>query len=132
MNKVILTGNLCRDIELRTTASGTYVISNCIAVARDFKEPDGTYKSDFINIVAWSNQAEYLAKYAKKGDRLELSGRWQVRTYTNKDGSTATANECVIENVRAFAKKDEPEQEAKTSAPAAVDVEDEEYDDLPF
>ena len=99
MNKVILTGNLVRDIELRATQNGTSVISSCIAVSRDFKNPDGTYTTDFINFVAWDKQADYLSKYAMKGDKLEIVGRWQVRQYTDRNGTTQTANEVVVEYI---------------------------------
>lgn len=127
MNKVILSGNLCRDIELRSTSSGKAVVSNCVAVQRDYKDPDGNYTSDFINIVVWGAQAEYLEKYAKKGDRLELVGRWTNRTYQDGKGENRTVNECVVENIKVFRKA----QEDNNASPEDVefDIADE---DLPF
>lgn len=134
MNKVIITGNLCREPEIRRTESGKAVISNCVAVNRDRKEADGTYKSDFINIVVWEKSAEYLAQYAKKGDRVEVVGRWTVRTYEDK-GVTKNANECVVESIKALSSqpKQESKAEAKdTSLAPEPTIFDNDLDDLPF
>lgn len=104
MNKVILSGNLCQEIELKQTQNGKSVVTNCVAVQRDYKNDQGAYDSDFINIVVWGAQAEYLSRYASKGDRVELVGRWTVRKYTANDGTTRTVNECVVESIKAFSK----------------------------
>ena len=67
MNKAILVGRLTRDPELRTTANGVSVCSFSIAVNRRYKNAEGNYDADFINCVAWRQQAEFLAKYFTKG-----------------------------------------------------------------
>jgi single-strand DNA-binding protein len=116
MNKVILSGNLCQDIELKQSAAKKSVVTNCIAVQREYKNANGEYESDFINIVVWDKQAEYLSKYASKGDRVELCGRWTVRKYTANDGTNRVVNECVVESIKAFSKPKEeqkPTQSAK-------------------
>lgn len=105
MNKVMLTGNLCRDTELRQTQAGTEVANNSIAVQRDFKNSNGEYESDFINIVVWGSSASYLHKYGKKGDRVEIVGRWQARKYQDSNGTQQYAHECVAENIRVFSNK---------------------------
>lgn len=110
MNKVILSGNLCQDIELKQTQGGKSVVTNSIAVRREYKNEQGTYDSDFINLVIWGAQAEYLSKYAHKGDRVELCGRWTVRKYQANDGTTRTVNECVVESITAFSKPKEEKQ----------------------
>ena len=122
MNSVCLSGNLCKDVELKKTASKKAVVSNTIAVNRDFKNEDGEYDTDFINIVVWEKTAEYLSKYAKKGDRIELVGKWQVRKYQTSDGENRVANECVVEWLKLTnpRKQEEPQQ---------VDEDD---DSLPF
>ena len=131
MNKVILSGNLCQDIELKQTTSGKSVVTNCIAVRRDYKSANGEYESDFINLVVWGAQAEYLSKYASKGDRVELCGRWTVRKYTANDGTTRTANECVVESITAFSK---PTVNQSNYMPDAYKTDFEEVNDqnLPF
>lgn len=126
MNKVILTGNLCRDIEVNQTQSGKEVVSNSIAVKRDFKDADGNYQTDFINFVAWGNQATYLGDYAKKGDRMEIVGRWQVRSFEDQNGDKRTVNECVVESVSVFSKNEKQDQK-QTRKPKLEPV-----DDLPF
>lgn len=132
MNKVILSGNLCQEIELKQTTSGKSVLTNCIAVQREYKNEKGEYDSDFINLVIWGAQAEYLSKYAHKGDRVELVGRWQIRKYTANDGTTRTVNECVVESIKAFSK-----QKAENTQPAFTNTQPnfEEIstdEDLPF
>ena len=97
MNRVCLSGNLCKDVELKKTSSKKAVVSNTIAVSRDFKNDDGEYETDFIDIVVWEKTAEYLSKYAKKGDRIELVGKWQVRKYQTSDGKNRVVSECVVE-----------------------------------
>lgn len=111
MNKVILSGRLVRDIELKQTQSGKEVVSNCIAVQRDYKNEKGEYDSDFINIVVWGASATYLSKYAAKGDRVELVGRWNVRTYEDNQGQKRTANDCIVESITAFSNKKKEEKE---------------------
>lgn len=127
MNKVILSGNLCRDIELKQTQTGKSVTTNSIAVRRDYKNKEGTYDSDFIDLVAWGAQAEYLSRYAHKGDRVELVGRWEVRKYQANDGTQRTVHECIVESITAFSKQ--PKEQSKAEQ-QFVDVTDEEG--LPF
>jgi len=126
MNKVILSGNLCQDPELRRTQGGKSVVSNCIAVRRDYKE-NGDYPTDFINIVVWGQSADYLAKYVHKGDRVELSGRWCQRTYTDKEGHQRRADECIVEAIRAFPRVEESKQETPKDTTTTITE-----DDLPF
>lgn len=126
MNKVILTGNLCRDIELKTTSNNKEFITNCIAVSRDYKNANGDYESDFINIVAWNSQAVYLSKYASKGDRVELTGRWEVEKYTDSNGTQQIYNKCVVESIKAI-----PKPKDKTEEPKAK-IEEIDGSDLPF
>lgn len=130
MNKVILSGNLCREIELKQTQGSRGVVTNCIAVQRDFKNVNGEYESDFINIVVWGNQAEYLSKYAAKGDRVELVGRWAVRTYEDLNGENKTVNECVVEQIKAFSRQKDEKKEEKKEKPTLEEMRDEL--DLPF
>jgi len=113
MNKVILTGNLVREPELQQSAGGKNVTSNSIAVRRDMKDENGEYPTDFVNFVAWGQQAEYIATYGHKGDRMELCGRWQTRTFTDRNGNNRRADECIVEHVTIFSRQ-EPQK-----APAA-------------
>ncbi len=132
MNKVILSGNLCKDIEMRETANGKAVVMNSVAVQRDYKNEQGGYDTDFINIVVWGQSAEYLKKYAAKGDRVELVGRWTVRKYEDKDGYTRQVNECVVESIKAFSKQDKKQEEKQDEKPYLTELSEEDEDGLPF
>ena len=110
MNKVIISGNLCQDVELKQSTGGKSVVTNAVAVQRDYRNSKGEYESDFINIVVWDKQAEYLHRYAHKGDRVEIVGRWTVRKYQANDGSNRIVNECTVESIKAFNRQPKQEQ----------------------
>ena len=99
LNKIILMGRLTRDPELRRTQSGTAVTSFSLAVDRDFKSQGGDKETDFIDIVAWRNTAEFVSKYFTKGRMAVVEGRLQIRSYTDKDGNNRRAAEVVADNV---------------------------------
>jgi single-strand DNA-binding protein len=96
MNKTIFIGRTTKDLELKKTTSGTSVVSFSLAVNRDYKGDDGEIKSDSFNIVAWQEKAENLVKYVKKGHRVALDCRAETRQYDDKDGTTRTVVEFVV------------------------------------
>ena len=99
LNKIILMGRLTRDPELRRTGSGTAVTSFSLAVDRDFKSQGGEKETDFIDIVAWRNTAEFVSKYFTKGRMAVVEGRLQMRDWTDKDGNKRRSAEVVADNV---------------------------------
>lgn len=99
MNKVILCGRLTKDVELKTTQNNVSVIMNTLAVKKDFKNENNTYESDFINIIAYRNNAEFISKYFNKGDIALITGRLNTRNYDDKDGKKVYITEVVIEKV---------------------------------
>lgn len=99
LNKIILMGRLTRDPELRRTQSGTAVTSFSLAVDRDFKGQNGQKETDFIEVVAWKNTAEFVSKYFTKGRMAVVEGRLQIRDWTDKDGSKRRTAEVVADNV---------------------------------
>lgn len=117
MNKVIISGNLCQEPEVKQTQNGKEVVTNCVAVQREYKDANGNYETDFINIVVWGASATYLGRYAHRGDRVELCGRWTVRKYTANDGTTKIVNECIVDSIRAFNKQ--PKEDAPQYMPDA-------------
>lgn len=118
MNKIILVGNLCKDIELRYTTSNVPVLQNTIAVRNDFKNADGEYNSEFINIVVWRQTAEFLNKYAAKGSKVLVEGRLTNRSYDKQDGTKGYITEVVAEKVELLdAKKEENASNKKQDAP---------------
>ena len=101
LNRIILMGRLTRDPELRHTQTGTPVASFSLAVDRDFKDKTtGEKSTDFIDIVAWRNTAEFVSKYFSKGRLIGIDGSIQTRNYEDKNGNKRTAVEVVAD--RAF------------------------------
>ena len=89
LNHIVLMGRLTRDPELRRTGSGIAVASFSLAVDRDFGSSanNGEKETDFIDIVAWRNTAEFVSKYFTKGRMAVVSGRLQIRNWTDKEGN---------------------------------------------
>lgn len=99
LNHITLMGRLTVDPELRRTANGTAVASFSIACERDFASSGTEKETDFINIVAWRNTAEFVSKYFSKGRMAIISGRLQMRSFTDKNGNKRVAAEVVAESI---------------------------------
>ena len=99
LNHITLMGRLVRDPELRHTGSNIPVASFTLAVDRDRKNESGEKETDFVDIVAWRNTADFVSKYFTKGRLAVVSGRLQMRKWTDKDGNKRTSAEVVAENV---------------------------------
>ena len=99
LNKILIMGRLTRDPELRRTGSGTAVTSFSLACDRDFKSQSGDKETDFIEVVAWKNTAEFVSKYFSKGRMAVVEGRLQIRDWTDKAGNKRTTEEVVADNV---------------------------------
>jgi single-strand DNA-binding protein len=95
MNSINLTGNICNDLELKSTQSGKSVITLNLAVKRPFAKDT----TDFIPLVVWDKNAEYLSRYARKGSKIAVSGKLTTRKYQDKDGNNRTAFEVVCDAV---------------------------------
>lgn len=132
MNKSILIGRMVKDAELKTTASGVSVCSFTVAVNRRFKNADGNYDADFINCVAWRQNADFLCKYFSKGSMVGIVGSIQTRSYDDKDGKKVYITEVVADEVHFCGEK------KKTEDPAPMPEMPEGFgavggdDDLPF
>jgi single-strand DNA-binding protein len=99
LNKIIVMGRCAADPEKRMTASGVPVTSVTLAVDRDFKNNDGNKETDWIDVVAFRETANFLANYFKKGRMAVVSGRLQIRSWTDKDGNKRKTAEIVADNV---------------------------------
>lgn len=139
LNKVILTGRLTATPELKTTTSGVSVTSFSIAVQRQFKSADGSYQTDFINIVAWRNTAEFVTRYFEKGQLIAIVGSIQTRQYEDKTGAKRTAFEVVADEAQFVeSKKDSAARPAdEFKAPPVtggntMEFEEVSDDELPF
>lgn len=99
LNHIVLMGRLTRDPELRRTGSGIAVASFTLAVDRDFKSQNGEKECDFIDIVAWRSTGEFVSKYFTKGSMAVVSGRLQIRDWTDREGGKRRSAEVVADNV---------------------------------
>ena len=99
LNRIIIMGRLTRDPELRRTQSGLAVTSFSLAVDRDFKNQSGEKETDFIDVVAWRQTAEFVCNYFSKGRMAVVEGRLQIRDWTDKDGNKRTTAEVVADQV---------------------------------
>ena len=99
LNKIIVMGRLTHDPELRRTGSGTPVCSFSIACDRDFKSQSGEKETDFFDVVAWRTTGEFVSKYFTKGRMAVVSGRLQIRNWTDKEGNKRRSAEVVADNI---------------------------------
>ena len=100
LNHIVIMGRLARDPELRRTQTGTPVASFRLAVERDFKDKArGERITDWIDVTAWSYTAEFVSKYFTKGRMAVVSGRLQMRDWTDKNGIKRTSSEIVADSV---------------------------------
>ena len=100
LNRITIMGRLVADPELRTTPGGVMVATIRLACDRDFKNKQtGERETDFINVVAWRQTAEFVSRYFTKGRMAVVEGRLQIRPYTDRDGNKRTAAEVVAENI---------------------------------
>ena len=127
-NKVILIGNITKDLELKQTPNGVSVCSFDIAVNRKLSRDE----VDFISIVAWRQQAEFVTKYFKKGQAILVCGQIQTRSYTDKQGNKRTAVEVVADEL-SFVGSKESATESKSEAyvPTAYTSNNQNFEEIP-
>ena len=98
-NRIILIGRLTADPELKTVGQDTQLCKFCLAVDRRFKNAQGEKETDFIDCVAWRQTGEFVSKYFTKGSMIVVSGRLQIRNWTDKEGNKRRSAEVVADNV---------------------------------
>lgn len=97
MNKVFLLGRVCGDPELRVTTTGKQVAQWTMAVDRPYKGADGQKESDFFSTILWGKTAEVAANGLKKGNRVLVEGRIQIRSFEGKDGQKKWVTEIIAD-----------------------------------
>ena len=115
-NKAILMGRICNDLELKTTSSGASVLSFRLAVDRGYQAKGEERKSDFFNIVAWRANADFISRFFSKGRMILVEGELQTRQYVDKNGSTQTVVELIVDNAR-FTGEPKPQSQANSYIP---------------
>ena len=132
LNHIVMQGRLCNDPEIRYTQSNTPVANFRIACERDFADGSGKRATDFVNVVAWRGTGEFVKKYFQKGSMILVSGRLQMREWTDREGDKHTAAEIVAEIVHfGESKRREDGRPVDVSAGGFEDLEDEDGE-LPF
>ncbi len=125
LNCAIIMGRLTADPELRTTPNGISVTSFSVAVDRSYQKAGAERQTDFINVVAWRQTAEFVSRYFHKGSMIAVQGSIQTRNYEDRNGNKRTAVEIVADNVSFCGSKAEsgtgaaPVAQATPAAPAA-------------
>ena len=136
LNVVAIMGRLVADPELRTTQQGINVCSFRIACDRNFARQGEQRQADFIDIVAWRQQADFVCKYFHQGDMIAIEGSLQSRKYTDKDGNNRIAIEIVASNISFCGGKNGGNANTATTndAPATMvaNAPSEDNDELPF
>ena len=115
MNKAILMGRVTKDIELKHTPNGVAVITFTIAVNRRFAK-EGQTQADFINCVAWRQQAEFIAKYFNKGSMISVVGNIQNRSWDGQDGKKNYTTEIIVDEVYFTGEKKENATQGENDA----------------
>ena len=129
MNKFICNGRLTKDVEVRFTQTNNSKVANTsVAVRRNYKNSEGNYDSDFFNVTAFGNQAEFLEKYFKKGQEILISGHLQNRSWETETGEKRYSTDIINETVDFIGSKQE-----KSEDKSEVNIKEEDTsDDLPF
>lgn len=105
MNKVILTGNLCKDNDIKILTNNISVLQNTIAVRNEYKNSKGEYDSQFINFVAYRNNADFINKYTTKGSKILIEGKLNCRSYENKQNQKVYVTDVIVERVELIGTK---------------------------
>ena len=136
LNRIIIMGRLTKDPELRRTQSGNAVTSFTLAVDRDFKDQNGEKETDFIEVVAWRNTAEFICRYFGKGRMAVVEGRLQMRDWKDQNGNNRRAAEVIADNVYFGDSKREESYAERNEAPDVDSntriAEEEDDGELPF
>ena len=117
MNKVCLIGRITKDPELRYTSSNVPTVRFTLAVNRNFSNQNGEREADFINIVAWRNQAENVKKYVTKGSLIAVEGRIQTGSY-DKDGQRIYTTDVIADNVQFLESKGQSQNREDNVTPS--------------
>lgn len=132
VNRIVLVGRMAVDPELKFTPSGVAVTTFRIAVDRPFNNAQGEKEADFINIVAWRQNAEFAANYLTKGSVVAVDGRLQIRNYTDRDNNRRSIAEVVCDHVRGIGGRSQKEGGAEGGAVGGPADGPAGYEDDPF
>lgn len=127
-NKVILVGRLTSAPELRRTQGGTAVTSFRLAVDRQTQDK----QTDFLDIVAWRDSAEFAARNFTKGQEILVEGKIQTRSYEDREGNKRTAVEVVVDRFSFMGSKKKEQDNEQNNAGGFTPIDEDDDDELPF
>jgi single-strand DNA-binding protein len=132
MQKIVFTGRLVRDVDLKTTPNGVQVASFTVAVDRKQKSKDGEKATDFYNCVVWRQLADVCHKYLSKGKKCYIEGELQPRMYQSKSGETKMSLDVQVSEIEFLSPKSEERSDADESGIDASGFENVSSDSIPF
>jgi len=131
LNKVFLVGRLTKDVEKRPLQSGQFVTNFTLAVDRNYTNKEGVRDTDFIPVTAWGRLAEILEQYTGKGTLVSVVGRFQGRSYKDKNGKNVRVLEVIAEEV-SFLAKPQNRKESNTASKSKIEEEKTDFIDEDF
>ena len=120
LNRVVLTGRLTKDPELRYTNSGTAVATFTLAVDRQFKNQNNEREADFIQCVVWRKNAENFANFTHKGSLVGVDGRVSTRNYENNQGQRVYVTEVTVDNFALLESRNQSQENSNQNNPAQL------------
>lgn len=136
MNRVDIVGRLYQDVDLKTSQSGKSIARTGVAVQRKYKNSEGKYDSDFINIIAFGATADFISKHFSKGQMIGITGSIQTGSYTNKNGQKVYTTDVVADTAEFVESKNGNSKPVQQAAPQNsgdfMDVSDSLEAELPF
>ena len=119
INRIVLTGRITKDLDLKTTQSGYSVVSFTLAVDRARKNDNGEREADFIRCTAWNKTAETMSQYCGKGSLIGVDGRLQTRSYEDRNGQRVYITEAVVDHMSLLESRNSPQGSQQPPTPPA-------------
>lgn len=132
MNKVIMLGRICNDLELKTTPNGVSVLTFSIAVDRSYTAKGEERKTDFFNCVAWRQTAEFISRFFSKGKTILIEGELQNRKYADKNNNERQVTEIIVEKAMFTGEKAEKSGNTQPEQPKQQETTAETSEEYPF
>ena len=132
MNKIIITGRIVNDLEIKAVGSGTEVCNFTVAVDRRYKKDGEERQTDFFDATVFGKSAAFLTKYFHKGDGINIEGRMESRIWEDKDGKKRKSWSVLCDNIEFPHGKAKGSSEASQSGTVFTELPDADESSLPF
>lgn len=122
LNQIVLVGRLVRDPELKESENGNNYSSITLAIPRSYKNENGEYDTDFVDVVLWNGIAENTAEYCHKGDIIGVKGRIQTSNYETEDGEKRKSTQIVAEKITFLSSSKDKKDDLETTKDDDMDM----------